>query len=851
MSVFDPTFLKFDGTPETGRVPTTLTVVGRQRLSASQLEGVQRTYDAFNTKRRTTNHQFHVDRSTLPDGTKVHIWSLQNRTEIVVVLPPTDDERILPHGFVVVTNWNAPKFYCRDTNSGVNWRLGADEVEQVDSVSSTIFDSQVFRKSGADYFNLPHVYNRTTKALWDYDVSSGLLTPTTQINVPFRTKNFTTGELTFEPPHYIAGNKIIDADGAECYVMADSATILAPSSPYYPDVARYLPGSADAEGNQVAMAAWRFATLSESSNIWKFRFWNERIKRVGDAAYELLERSVVDIITPWPKQTGTTVDVNDSAMGEDPAAYFKYKPTFVLLPGAYTGGGSGRLYYIGWAGPEQWVDISGVALSSNTSQVLREITEQVGGTSTISKVMTAPTESAIGHIDIDSELNYPATVLWRGGTGSKRYNTTALEAFLGYGLGYNYRVDHVTISRYDTKYDVDGTPTITAKLGWKNLKLLEGSTTGRMSGKEYTNQFNQIGTYPHIDSTWSYTWITKEIKHSSDFPFHPYNQYFLDWMDAANVKDEYYDDYLEYGTLPHGSNPAPNPYTKYEYPHNDRPENTAEYSLVSRYVIDYDHKGRFYAAIRCEVACSGALWKENLAVYKGYMQKETDPSYSVKIWFESNWNGVAAQQLLVEESVTRPMFEAITISKFNPWYWPYIAYIDRDCKVRTPPEPVPDESFMMMFQNLASHQGANTNLCCEDARPDITGGDVALTRSTDGIEYSYLDGGTVTPHTKYVTGQLYARTFKLSDIMESLWMLKQLKCGTVEDDFQPIDGPEKPTWFYHPIIKAALNVQRHIEVRDGVIVQWSDNVPGVVSGYPPTEAEKPAPTSRTIKLYRV
>ena len=109
----------------------------------------------------------------------------------------------------------------------------------------------------------------------------------------------------------------------------------------------------------------------------------------------------------------------------------------------------------------------------------------------------------------------------------------------------------------------------------------------------------------------------------------------------------------------------------------------------------------------------------------------------------------------------------------------------------------------------------------------------------------------MTPHTRYVTGQLYARTFKLSDIDESLWMLKQLKVDAVEDDFQPIDGPVKPTWFYHPAIKAALEVNRHIEVRDGVIVQWSDNIPTEISGYPPASEAHPAPTSRIIKLYRV
>jgi hypothetical protein len=219
------------------------------------------------------------------------------------------------------------------------------------------------------------------------------------------------------------------------------------------------------------------------------------------------------------------------------------------------------------------------------------------------------------------------------------------------------------------------------------------------------------------------------------------------------------------------------------------------------------------------------------------MVKDTDPSYTVKIWFECEWDGVFAQQLLAEEYVTRPMFEAITVSQFNPWYWPFPAYIDRDCKVRKPPEPTPDENFMMMFANLASHQGVNPNLCCADVRPDIVGTDAERVYSLDGVEYSYEEDGFVTPHTKYVTGQLYARTFKLSDFNEALWMLYQLKVDATEEN---TPAEEYPRWFYHPGIKAALDVTRHIEVRDGVITQWSDNIPTPITGYPPTPEPHPA-----------
>lgn len=852
MSLNDPFFTKFDGSPDLGRVPVRLVVNGSGRLSPWQFREVESAYHQFRESYRLSAANFHTERLRLSDGSWVWLWSLQGNDE-VTVWPSEDGEGTqLPHGFAVATNWQAPLFYCRDTNSGIQWLVGPD-VPQIVSHTTTHFDNQVFRKDAESdaYFNLPHVRDHSNTGLWDYRLNEAPEVSPTPV-VPFLLKNSTTDQFTIGSPHYAAGGKLIDASGATLYTMADEAPILTPAEAAYQH-----PGVTDASGNQVALQAMRYAVISPTYNIWRFKLWSERLIRTGETSYTLVERAATDMTTPWGKQTTTTALINDNSLGEDPALLFKFKATFVYKPGAYSGGGSGRLYNVGWAGPDQWVDITGVPIAGQDNNSLRQIKEQSAGVSTLDKLVATAGATETGYIPIESRLNYPASVFWRGGSHGKWYYPENLVAYFGWAPGtslpLNYRVYSVNITRYDTKYDVDGTPTITAKLGWKDLQLLEGTTTGRMSGKEYINALQQNGSYNFIDSSWSYRWITKEIRYDAEF-FDPITQYaaYWAWMDEANVKDEYWADYMAYGTHPgHTQTTAPQPINKYEYPFNERPYNTVSYALKSRYVIDFDQKGRFYAAIRCEVTATGAAWKEDIAVYKGFMVKDTDPTYTVKIWFECEWGGVFAQQLLVEETITRPMFEAITVSQFSPWYWPFPAYLDRDCKVRTPPEPVPDENFMMMFKNLASHQGVNTNLCCADVRPDIVGAEASEAQSKDGIEYSYEENGIVTPHTRYVTGQLYARTFKLNDIPESLWLLKALKCDAVEDNFQPIDGPEKPTWYYHPVIKAALDVTRHIEVRDGVIVQWSDNIPTPISGYPPTPEAHPAPTNRTINLYRV
>jgi len=866
MNLNDPSFLKFDGSPDLGRVPPRLVIDGNGGvLTGEQWSAVEHAYLHFRSICRLSVAPFHSEQVALSDGTEVWMWSLQGRDEVIVRPKSGKTKNKLPHGFAVATNWHSPMIYRRDLNDGVHWLLGP-QAPQIVSHATAHYDNQVFRKNveANEFFNLPHVRNHWNTVLWDYRMN-GAPTVSATPAVPFLLKNSTTDQFTIGSPHYAAGGELMDATGATIYTMADEAPILVPDHPDYPESVHQRAAITDAAGNQIALQAMRFTVISPTNNIWKFRFWNERLNRTDDSTYALVERAATEFTTPWGKQTTTTTSINDNSLGEDPALLFKFKATSAMKPGGYHSGGLWNGHF-GWSGPDAWSDITGVTIRGSDNQSLRQIKEQGAGVATYDKLIATAGETETGHIPIERRLNYPAKIFWRGGYHQKwSWVEDVAELLLGSKfatLPYNYRVIDAAITRYNTEYDVDGTPTITAKLGWIDLLLLEGTTTGRMSGKEYINQYAQIGVYPWVDYMfpWSNFYITQEIKRPTDFPYSPsgdpYPGYTA-WAEASNVKDLYWSDYLAHGTgTSYLGGPPPQPAIKYEYPFNDRPANTVSYALKSRYVIDFDQKGRFYAAIRCEVTATGAAWKEDIAVYKGFMVKDTDPSYTVKIWFECNWGGEPfgtpatgpTELLLVEETITRPMFEAIVVSQFSPWYWPYPAYIDRDCKVRTPPEPVPDENFMMMFANLASHQGVNTNLCCADVRPDIIGTDIEKSYSKDGVEYSYEDNGIVTPHTRYVTGQLYARTFKLSDFYEAFWMLYQLKVDAAEGDVQDEGYPK---WFYHPVIKAAMDVTRHIEVRDGVIVQWSDNIPTPISGHPPTPEPHPAPTDRIIKLYRV
>ena len=857
MKVNNPSFIGFDGTPITGVVPPRVWVMNDVEPSVEQQAGVFHAYKLFRSNVQSMVGEYLVQNRVLPDGTRIRLESMQNQDVVYVWPAPNGGKEVkAPHGFAVATNWRSPKIYRRRLEWPVGetrWKFANDFVPQVKN-ENYIYDNQVFRSHGdADptkYFNLPLVERKNRGSMWDYGPRKAYQPTSSNQVLPF--KLVEAGKFDFRPPHFAAENKIYSATGDVLYTMPLADQILLPTAPE-PDEPQFLAASTDSQGNQLALQHWRFAVISPTFNLWKWRFANERIRRTDATTYEVVERVVQDVIVPIGGQTVTTSYLNDAQMGEEIDDR--------LIANQSHGTGPGTPYYTtGWV--EYPLDISAIPRRSSFDQTIRLIKDQGDGEATLTKLLAVGVQSDVGYIPLKLELNYPATVFWRGGEKATGYFKSDV-----YGDSYTldrWGVDRIHIKRYDTNYDVDGTPKVTAQLGWFDLKLLEGTTTGRMSGREHIDIETRHGYFlNNIDRAY----ITREIPQSTD-PSAP-NYYrppigadpgtFWEWMTEHNIRNTYWETLrLEKGTVEDFSGPNPGVLTTVV--HNERPVNTVGYSLVSRYVIDYDHKGQFYAAIRCEVTCSGAEWVEDIAVYKGFMKLNADPTYTVKIWFECKWggqvgplpDGLQGELLLVEETITRPMFEVIPVENFSPWYWPFPAYLDRSCIARTPPQPVPDENFMMQLKTLASNQGYNDNLACADVRTDFPPEDAVRVQSVEGIEYSTLKDNRVIPHERFVTGQLYARTFKLSDFYEAFWMLRQLKVSAVEDDFQPPEpAPVKPLWFYHPLIKAALDVTRHIEVRDGGIINWSDDLPGEMTGHPPAPAPRPAYNDRVIRIHRV
>lgn len=802
-------FQQRDGESITGRVPSALWVDGGGGLTEGQEAAVGQLYQQFAAEVRASLADNHISEHVLIDGSQVRMESAFGIDKVTVWPAPTGlDKEALPHGFAVVTNWQRPRIYKRNTTDEPAWSVDAIQVPQVKE-GDTIFDNQVFRPIDDKNVNHPMVFNLTKKRLWDYLSHSAATVAADKLAVPFRLKAADADGYTIGEPHYAWDDKIVKADDTVLYEMPPTAAILVVD----PETIQYLPACSDSNGDHLVMQHYRLAVIAPMTGISKFRFCSERLVRADASTYTVEERKEQDLIVPVDAQTVTTLSASYTDLDEDVDGELH----FTIMYGTTDGTSSFTTGYV--------FDVQSLASVTRRDvyeQAFRDVLQQTAGDATETTLVAVGGEADIEYVPLVLELNYPREMNWRmGGKATGIFTSDFV------WTGDRYYVSRFEKKRIDLAYSIDGSPSVVADLGWKEFQVLGGTTTGSMSGHRYED----IMTHgSHID--FGRTGVT-EAPYAANpaSPYYVHPDVFWSWLAANDILGTTLTDIAaEYGT---GANTV-------TVVDEERPANSGSYTLTSRHMIDYDHRGRFAAWIRVEVDCSGAMWVEDRDVFDGHMVVGEDPTYHVRIWFECEWGvtGAVDSQLLADFTASRPAFEFEEIEKINPYYFFFPALSDRSTFVRMPPSPTPPVEAINQFLTLTHHQGVNTRVACEDVRTGIVDG-----ASDVGIEFSTVRNGAVYPHRKYVTGQLYARTFKLLDLPDALWLLSALKVDAVEDDFIPLDeDPPRPAWFYMPELGALIeNDTFHIEVRDGVIVDWSEDIPG----------DKPALDEREISLYRV
>jgi len=824
----DSIWIDFDGTPVTGVAPPRTIVHGERLLSKGQVGEARYHYKQFRAALKTSIAEYVVRERFFSDGTRMRMVS-NNRVDTVDIWPLGGGIRILlPHGFAVVTAWSKPSIYGKATTG---WNHYPDVIPQA---KEDIKAWNTTELTAGGFKSIPMV--RNTAKLWDIAKRSAH-TFSTEDPMPvnlFVGTDPATKKLNPFDANVGVDDKVYNKDGTLLYTMPDSGFILGDET----DHLKYNPPNTDTRGTVLCMQTYRYATISLIAEISMLRLCNERLSTPAtNDVYVVDERNVVDF-TVKTKENESITPVYKTEPTIDEKIDENKVYAFRLVPEAQSSMDVYRIYtdYAVWTSPYPIITVLwGIAevpmdeLSDFTQNAYYEKQQQLpDGERAVNKLVLLPQEEGAEYLIWYSRVSYPNDYYWRAGNAYRIMRNVGTD---GYGSQYYSRKQYL-IDRRNAEYTRLVKPTVRLDVKWipAGYFILEGSGSGELLGRWCTNTYYGVSNinfayncYDVIPSTRPYALLAPDPSSGPIQPPWPNNQSF--WMNAwAAAQATCIAPDLLAKKAAHSGN--------FTETIADLPlTNTINYTLKSRHIIDFDSRSQFLAAIRVEVTCTGAEWRaENTD--RGHPAKITDPSYVARIYFESVWKDITSELLLATgNTASRPGFEFERISHENVYTWPSVVAYTEPTVYYMPPSLAPYIESALQLAELQRHQGANSHIVAEFTKevPNVD-----EDGSKKGIEYSTYDtDGTRTPPRKYCQGMLYARTFKLSELSNALWLLDSTKCSAARND---TDGE---AWYYMPALGVTINTQTfHIELRDGVLVNWSDDIPAKPGVTKPTGAAR-------------
>lgn len=717
-----------------------------------------------------------------------------------------------PHGFLVTSGWSAPAFYKHIVTDKANkWAgfLPAGKWAEKRMTYNALNNADM---------TMPMVINTDGTKLRTY--GQRLLTHAKDIAaIPLHLNGVT---------RFGHDNDILSEAGKTLYEVEDSGYILVNGM----DEINHLPFDSIADGSFAVYNSWRSGVISPTFNLVLYKFCSEVIT----PSFTRQSRKVTEFTAPIAGVFDGTSDVAAN-MGE-------FARNLCHITMVTTDGGTtvqryavifheiGEVTYLGglpkyhalWGVKESAVDLTGRFWEN--AQGFKDIQIGTKTSKKIDNILTLAGVNSTTTVSITNELNYTVEKKFRAGWS----HATIVPGFVA-SLGHVYGLHQVEIDRAEAVYTLDGTPKLTINAGWCDIRILEGTAKGSLTGHKYTDRLvgNYTNLYLFADLDYNYVTSapippTVPSLYVNGVPFYnnrPYAegdllQYTAAWEAALgpNIKQRYID-LQEYWNR-----------VWFEYD-NETPENKASFDYTSRYVIDYDHKSQFYACIRVKVECS-----ETGRVYQGrywgdFIDPVENPTYTVEIAFEWNWQGALGEKVLIVTSGRMPAFSFIRKNLGNPYRWPTEGEFDQ-LVFWLPPTLTPPPTSYEQLATLGIHQGANTHYAGSEAS-SIPGN----TKVPDGVLYS-----TPNKHNGIVPGMLYCRNISLTDVGESLWMLGALCIDApLENAYSLYE--DVVLWHYFPQLGADIHSKKfHIELRDGALVQWSDGVPVKEGSTRPTAEER-------------
>jgi hypothetical protein len=841
------------GEPITGRIPPTLRIMNGVEPTPPQMGEIAHHYKLMTLAMKVSIIPYMVQERTLVDGTRVRMVSSYG-VDTVMAWPAGGKKNNfdLPHGFVVVTPYSVPRIYARNKETGV-WSFSSKFVPQAaKGIAST---NQVYQLVTDKLPTIFPLVLGSDKFLWDWAAHKTEAGDAEPAPIPINLElqdPVNAAKRKYHPTHFSGDGKVLDKAAVTLFEMDDvlPAWDLDNEAPL-----ERLPAATDSSGKLATLQTYREKQWL-STDYFDVQHRHAILKRTDDAAYAL-SLPYVDESFRVPAWAGTTESVHRALSSLDDAApdHGKIQLTNVSSTEPLFGPQAAGEFVSDFNSGYYWKEIPGVTrtyfgvVGYTTTPITAPTIVESGNAFTLESEYTPSTVSdpicvaALPELDtirlatITNEIVYPSTEYMRGGVA---YAST------GWAPGYfEYGTEAVFIDRRDSRYTRTGTPRLKLSIQGSEwlaaYYLFEGVVDGRLIGrhatdKEYHKHDGNLALWrgynlvPGGQPTWSPKTTPTAIGQYATFHL-DYESQIL-----ANDKKAEFTAMLD---TPQGWN------TVMEV--KEHPAMTGEYTFTSRHIIDFDSRAGFLAAIVVEVVCTGARWDQNMdSSYPGALKVTTDPEYAVEIRFESDWNGMKASKVLAAASAVRPAFEFTLIRRDNPYIYP-VFDPSKDLAIRMPPDISPPIDLYRQIKSLVGGQGANARLAVQDAIPDVPPG-AKSDKSDKGIEFSAMKNGEEIPHRKYATGQLYVRQFKLSDFQDALWLLHSTACDAPENNFYgPPDGSDpRPPWFYMPALGEAIkNEVFRIEMRDGQIVDWTDEIPAKPGSV------KPAKNDRDVKLYRV
>lgn len=843
MSLRNQNWTDLSGNPITGRVPPRLVSMNGVQPSVRQMGMIAHHYKLLTYMVTVSIIPYLVQERTLLDGTRIRMVSSYG-VDTVYVWPTGGDGKSseLAHGFLVEASWIDPQILGKAPKNLI-WRRVPQAKGGVSAYNQIVLTTT--NKGKPRIHVLPLV--RSGGVVWDFRAHK----TEGPAWLPFALKSDASPQrLDYHPAHFSNGHVIIDEKGAVLLTGSEPNQVGENDEGFYP-----LPAFTDGKAGHLGLQAYREA---EVRNQKRMAFVYDKVKRLGKKAYAIeattKQQLSFPVSMPMENSTFTASNLGETPSGDLKAIYIK-GDFGARSWGTYIRLNTGGLGVISENTISFMHDVIEEVVSPpiiNTADAFRlEITEVRAPTQRVEDLIAVASADEHEFIAWEHEVSYPSVIYRRGGTETAGYEYDPFTSYLY--SGGSYGVSSMTYRRGNCDWSIVTPVSSRFDLNWRKLAFFEGDVAGVTTGFNYIDSsFRKFRT----------THFTLDVVGNTDA------------ATPGTVPEQYYPPYNP-NSQPGDIVVSPDLYSSAAYAGDLRPKwlalaaeyavngghkeenvgyaaqtNTVSYSLKSRHVIDYDHRGRFYAALRVEVACTGALWRNTPPDIIGSVRKISDPNYTVKIYFEVGWNQETDSLLLLESSCTREMFEVTEIRISNPYYYPS-PNDQLDILIRMPPLITPPIEAMRQLYNLAGHQGVNPHIACQDIETQAPYNDPQHISST-GVEFSYIKDGQEIAPSKYAPGCLYARTFKVGDFADALWLLFATQCDAPLNNARNVEPP-LPLWHYMPDLKEGIENQVfHIEARNGKIGQWSHLLKGKKAEGQNKEMQRPSdPKELKIKLHKV